>query len=251
MDATAADWITAAFTVVLAVFTAALVVVTARYVTQTRNLVTETQKSREESEKGREQSREESRLTREEMRASREESRLARELSVLPKLAIDLRLHGPNFARVQVVNVGPGPALGVDIHIAFEPRAKSQRERNERPWQANIVVSGDGPEFDPPDGDLMGAFAAAYEQVRLTGSMRSVSGEPYDVDEVLDDLAGRWERLQASEQVLEREPIERLTRDLGKPLNKGVKELHRARQALERLAPAPERQPGARPRWTR
>jgi hypothetical protein len=216
VEATAADWITAAFTVVLAGFTAALVVVTARYVTQTRNLVSETQKSREES-------------------------RLARELSVRPKLAIDLRFHGPNFAQVQVVNVGPGPALGVDIHIAFEPTAESQRERQERPWQANIVVSEDGPEFDPPDGDPMDAFAAAYEQVRLTGSMRSVSGETYDIDEVLDDLTGRWERLQASEQVLEREPIERLTRELGKPLDKGVKELHRARQALERLAPAPER----------
>lgn len=77
----------------------------------------------------------------------------------------------------------------------------------------------------------------------MIGSMQSATGKRYDVNEVLDDLAGRWERLQASEQVLDREPVERLTRKLGrleKPLDKGADELRKARRAMERLAPAPE-----------
>ena len=171
------------------------------------------------------------------------EMRRSRELSILPKLAVDLRLQGPTFARVQLLNVGPGPALAVDLRIAFEPSAGGRREREERPWQANVVVPGDGPAFDPPDAAVMDAFAVDYAQVRVIGSMQSATGKRYDVNEVLDDLAGRWERLQASEQVLDREPVERLTRKLGrleKPLDKGADELRKARRAMERLAPAPE-----------
>jgi len=172
------------------------------------------------------------------------EMRRSRELSVLPKLAVDLRLQGPTFAQVQVLNVGPGPALAVDLRIAFEPSVDGGEEREERPWEANVVVPGDGPVFDPPDAAVMDAFTAGYKQVRVTGSMQSATGEHYDVEEVLDDLAGRWERLQASEQVLDREPNERITRQLERlerPLDKGVDELRKARQAMERLAPAPER----------
>jgi len=55
------------------------------------------------------------------------EMRRSRELSVLPKLAVDLRLQGPTFAQVQVLNVGPGPALAVDLRIAFEPPVVSPR----------------------------------------------------------------------------------------------------------------------------
>lgn len=58
-----------------------------------------------------------------------------------------------------MLNVGPGPALAVDLRIAFEPSAGGRREREERPWQANVVVPGDGPAFDPPDAAVMDAFA--------------------------------------------------------------------------------------------
>ena len=79
MEATAADWITAAFTVVLAIVTGVLAVATGLYVSQTKRLVKETRKSRRE------------------MRASRKEACRAREQSVLPKLALTFEYRGPTI----------------------------------------------------------------------------------------------------------------------------------------------------------
>lgn len=44
-----------------------------------------------------------------------------RALAILPKLAVEFLHIGPNVMNVAVKNVGPGPALTVDIELTFDP----------------------------------------------------------------------------------------------------------------------------------
>ncbi len=49
------------------------------------------------------------------------EMRRSREATVRPKLAVDVHLLTPMYAMARVTNVGQGPALDVDVELAFEP----------------------------------------------------------------------------------------------------------------------------------
>jgi hypothetical protein len=45
-----------------------------------------------------------------------------RELSILPKLALEFLRLGPTAMDVLVKNVGPGPALDIEVRLILEPR---------------------------------------------------------------------------------------------------------------------------------
>lgn len=234
MEATLADWITAVFTIVLAVFTAALVRVTTRYVAHTERLVTETQKSREEAEKGREQSTEESRLTREEMRASREESRLTRHLSVLPKLAINLETITGMFVGLKLTNVGQGPALEVELVIAFEPEDGGLAPRDERVWRTKVLARDEWVRFVPPRGEQgdpleVPALGYAYSEITVKGRMRDALGQEHEIDEYLHDLAGLHKLTTGAMVLVEEDPGPRELRRLRKSFDKAAKELLKGR----------------------
>ncbi len=76
------------------------------------------------------------------------EMREARRLSVLPKLAISIFMHGPTFGMPRLVNVGQGPALDVDINLVFSRRDGSGVE--ERTWKAGVMPPGETHDFMPP-----------------------------------------------------------------------------------------------------
>jgi hypothetical protein len=225
-----ADWITAAFTGVLAAFTASLVVVTARYVTQTRNLVSETQKSREEAKRGREQSAEESRLTREEMQANRTETRRARELSVLPNLAINMQTITGTFVGLKLTNVGQGPALEVDLTIAFEPIEGGSLPRDVRPWRAKVLARDEWLRFVPPR-DKQGeplqvpALGQAYEAVTVKGRMLDALGQEHEVDERVGDLTGLHELTVGAAVLVEKDRVREELRELRKSIDNAAKKL--------------------------
>ncbi len=239
MGPTVADWITAAFTAVLAVVTLVLAIATARYVTQTRCLVDETKKSREEAERGSKQSAEDNRLTREEMAASREETHEARLQSVRPRLALSLLYRGPTMAFVQVKNVGQGPALEVDIELAFEPAEGGTLPREVRRWRFPLVAPGEDHWFAPSYGEGGGlldvhGLAAAFDRLTLTGTIRDTLGDGHRVDERIEDLPGYRDLNRRAAHIWQQEePARTLTEKVGDPITKELRELA---QTIDRSA---------------
>lgn len=230
-----ADWITAAFTGVLVVVTAALVVATTRYVTQTRNLVTETQKSREEAKRSREQSAEENRLTREEMQASRTEARRARELSVFPKLAINMQTIAGMVVGLKLTNVGQGPALEVELTIAFEPIEGGSLPPEVRPWRAKVLARDEWLRFMPPrdqQGDPLRvpALGQAYKAVTVKGRMHDALGQEHEVDERVGDLAGLHELTVGAAVLVENDRVRDELRELRKSFDKAARKLLQTRR---------------------
>ncbi len=75
----------------------------------------------------------------------------ARRLTILPKVAVDLRIPYPTFGIVVVKNVGHGPALDVNLSLGFSPTdAKGNPE--ERRWRTNLLAAGEEHRFYPPAG---------------------------------------------------------------------------------------------------
>jgi hypothetical protein len=124
-----------------------------------------------------------------------------RELMVLPKLALEFLRLGPTATDVLVRNVGPGPALDVDVRLIFEPRPEGNVGREERRWRRNLLAPGEQKDFLPP-GDLndnLNRLPKEYQEVRLVGSMRDATGKTYVVDEVFSDLAA-WREMLGRER---------------------------------------------------
>jgi hypothetical protein len=125
----------------------------------------------------------------------------ARELTVLPKLALEFLRLGPAAMDVLVSNVGPGPALDVDVRLVFEPRPGGNAGREEHRWRRNLLAPGEQKDFLPP-GDLndnLNRLPREYQEVQLVGSMKDVLGKAYVVDEVFADLAA-WREMLGRER---------------------------------------------------
>ncbi len=222
MGPAVADWITAAFTVVLALVTAVLAIATARYVTQTRCLVDETKKSREEA------------------RASRLQS-------VRPRLALSLLYRGPTMAFAQVKNVGQGPALDVDIELAFEPVEGGSLSCEVRRWRFPLIAPGEDHWFAPSHGEGGGVLdvhglAAAFDRLTLTGTTRDMLGEVHQVDERIEDLPGYRDLNRRALHIWQQEePARTLTEKVGDPITKELRELAQTiDRSTERLVPPSE-----------
>ena len=206
MEATAAEWITAGFTVVLAAFTAALVVVTGRYVEQTRLLVGET-------------------------RASREEMRADRLQRVRPHFAMEFERLGGTAATLSVSNLGEGAALDSELTISFIPLEAG--DPDVRRWQPPVVASGHRQRFFPPaEGLDMEVLASGYGSVRLRGVTHDVLGERHDVLAEIPDIPGWWRRTKEARRHHMPDPLERATKELSAPLKTLNEELARLRVTL-------------------
>ena len=210
----------------LTVFTLALVVVTIYYALQTKRMV-------------------------EEMRATRAESRLARELSVLPKLAIDLDTITGMFVGLKLTNVGQGPALEVELIVAFEPAEGSSLPRDERPWRANVLARNEWLRFVPPRSEQgkpleVPALGRAYKEATVKGRMHDALGRQHEVEERVSDLAGLHELTTQAMVLLEKDRVAEELRQLRKSADGARRELRRARRGPHQ----PER-PAWRSRLTR
>jgi hypothetical protein len=165
-----------------------------------------------------------------------QEMAAARRVAVMPKLALEWTMVSPVLGFPTVKNVGPGPALDVDISVHFEPLSE-QNDEDVRRWTASVIVPGEEKQFLPTGGEGGGmmdteALARTYSRIRLRGSYRDALGEAQIADDVLADIAewrqiskeahGRWE---------EPDPAKRLSRDLADRL--GKKTLVPALEAIE------------------
>jgi hypothetical protein len=196
---------------VLTVFTLALVVATVYYALQTKRMV-------------------------EEMGATREESRLARELSVLPKLAIDLDTIAGMFVGLKLANVGQGPALEVELIVAFEPVEGASIPRDERPWRAKVLAQDEWLRFVPPRGEQgepleVPGLGQAYKEVTVKGRMYDALGRQHEVDERVSDLAGLHELTTQAMVLLEKDRVAEELRKLRKSADGARRELRRTRRS--------------------
>ncbi len=185
--------------------------------------------------RSREQAEEDNRLMREEMAAGREEAREARLQSVRPRLALSLLYRGPAMAFPQVKNVGQGPALDVDIELAFEPVEGGSLPPETRRWRTNLIDPGEDHWFSPAQGgggalDIHG-LAAAFARLTLTGTMRDTLGEIHEVDERFEDLPGYRDLARRARHIWQQEEPARAARALkekvGEPITKELRELSR------------------------
>jgi len=162
-----------------------------------------------------------------------------RALAILPKLAVEFLHIGPNVMNVAVKNVGPGPALTVDIELTFDP-ADATAAPNTRRYRQNIILSGEQLVFSPP-GDLSGnldTLPQTYRSIRLSGSMTDASGKTHRVNETYDNLS-EWRSLlhDANRSWRPPEPEKRLAQALSDKLAAPLlTELRGISRAVARLA---------------
>lgn len=165
------------------------------------------------------------------------EMREARNAGILPKLGLEFHRLGPTAMTVAIRNVGPGAALDVDIRARFEP-VESTREAPEFRWRRNILGPGEQYDFLPP-GDLsdnLNTLTAAYQAVRLEGSMRDAAGTTHVVDEAFDDLP-EWRSVlhQARQRFTDPAPERRLAEALHNRFKQPLGQIDRDLQALTRV----------------
>lgn len=165
-----------------------------------------------------------------------QEMAAARRVAVLPKLALEWTMVSPVLGFPTVKNVGPGPALDVDISVHFDPLS-DQKGEDVRRWTASVIVPGEDKQFLPTGGEGGGmmdtdALARTYSRIRLTGGYRDALGEAQIADDLLPDIA-EWRRIskEAHGRWEEPDPAKRLSRDLAERL--GKKTLLPALKAIE------------------
>ena len=122
-----------------------------------------------------------------------------REITVLPKLAIDWTMTSSTIALPTVRNVGPGPALSVDITLHYVPLAGKEDKLKTRRWTANLMMPGESKQFLPLESDFSGSMgteelAATYESVRLSGQYLDVLGKHHSAEDALENIA-EWQRV--------------------------------------------------------
>lgn len=112
-------------------------------------------------------------------RAMVSEMRRSRELSVLPKLSISIFMLGPTYGVARLVNAGMGPALDVDLTIAFHRRDGGTPV--ERRWRQSLMSPGEGHEFIEPDefGEVTSTevLAQLCSEITVEGTIRSSLSE--------------------------------------------------------------------------
>jgi hypothetical protein len=166
-----------------------------------------------------------------------------RALSILPKLAVEFEHIGPAVMDVAIKNVGPGPALAVDVELIFDP-ADQKAQLTIRRYRQNVLAPGEQQAFAPPgalDGNL-DTLPRTYRAIRLTGSMKDASGQGHVVNETYDNLA-EWRDLlhNANRLWSPPEPERRLADALSKkfepPLRNLTAQVQGVASAVHRLVP--------------
>ncbi|MBI2690567.1 MAG: hypothetical protein HYX29_01285 [Solirubrobacterales bacterium] len=123
------------------------------------------------------------------------EMRKTREAAILPKLALDFYRLAPVVVTTHVKNVGPGPAVDVDVQLTYVPLDGTIEPSNRR-LRFAMLASGEGYDFMPPgelDGN-MNSIPATYSAIELTGTLKDAAGRKHNVSERLDDLP-EWRAL--------------------------------------------------------
>lgn len=123
----------------------------------------------------------------------------ARKIAVLPKLALEWTMTSSTIALPTLHNVGPGPALDVEVAIHYKPLPGQEQKLKVRRWKANLMAPGESKQFLPLEDDFSGSMttdemASTYSEIDLTGECRDVLGNTYPVEDRLEDIA-EWKRV--------------------------------------------------------
>ncbi|HYP24650.1 MAG TPA: hypothetical protein VEV43_13855 [Actinomycetota bacterium] len=155
-----------------------------------------------------------------------QEMRAARVAAIQPRLVPTVEHLPAGHANLRVINVGPGAALDVDIHLKLDPGGPDIH------YTTSVIPAGEFHDFMiPSDGGAdsvitqLDVITATWELFRLTGTCRDVSGAPQSVDERLP-LREYWARRKAALHVWHDEPLPEIAKrlkNIEKLLKKSVK----------------------------
>jgi hypothetical protein len=129
------------------------------------------------------------------------EMKRSREAQMLPKLALELQPKYGAIATLDITDVGPGPAIDLDLELSFEPAPGSDAPPQVKKWRAPALVHGQRQNFMPTapialeEGAekkmrpvVLAQLGQAYESVTLRGTMKDALGNRHDVHEGIDNL---------------------------------------------------------------
>lgn len=144
-----------------------------------------------------------------------DEMREARIAQILPRLRPTVHSLGAGLGRLRVVNVGPGPAIDVDLEIRMEP-GNDWVVR----WTAPVIGPGEHHDFWPRDaGQSTGAIlrldalTERYQDFRIIGSMQDVVGRHHVIDERFE-IREWWSLIVLSGRNLDRDWTEQSAKHL-------------------------------------
>jgi hypothetical protein len=196
----------AASDVTISVLTAVLVAITGYYAWQTRQTV--------------------------------EELRRTRAVAVLPRLVLRMCDVGPTTSFIEVMNVGPGPAIDVNVDVSFVSRSEGVQP-SQRRLQSSVLVSGESHQVIPKSDQGQGipdtaTLAARFQRIEMTGTLTDALGVRHTVAEQLPDLE-EWRKFRAQAHVRWIDPNaeRRLAVEIGKELDRVAKRLGDAMQAAK------------------
>lgn len=123
----------------------------------------------------------------------------AREAAVVPKLVLEWTMTSSTVALPTLHNVGPGPALRVNVMLHYAPLPGKQERAKTRPWKANMMVPGESKQFLPIESDFTGSMqteemANTYREILLTGRCEDILGNLHEISDGLEDIA-EWRRV--------------------------------------------------------
>lgn len=147
------------------------------------------------------------------------EMRKARGVQVAPKLMPTLRLLGAGSCLPRIVNVGPGPAMRVDVTLTLEPDGPS------RQWVTAVIASGETHDFYQGE-DLKRAddLVTKHPRLKLVGRCEDALGATLDINEVIN-IREIWELAKSSQHLQPSEdPIAKRLKEINKSLGTISKE---------------------------
>jgi hypothetical protein len=162
------------------------------------------------------------------------ELRRSREALIRPKLAVDVHLLTPMFAMARVTNVGQGPALDVDVELAFEPAPDSGAKRVVKGWRANVIAPGEHHDFQPPEDVDLEPLVRSWNRITLNGRMEDASGAKHKVDEETTDLLELWKRIKELGILWTEDPA-RVTARETKEIRKKISDLAKKAREVRRV----------------
>lgn len=152
------------------------------------------------------------------------EMRRTRLLSILPRLALDVKILGAGLGLITVRNVGEGPALDVQAKLTFEGHGDG------REVAFHSVSEDQTHSFMPPrnaGNELMrmDELTAVSDRVTLRGKMHDALGNEHPINESIA-LAETWEITKLSHRRLDPD-YEKETVDELKAIKEAMRNLHR------------------------
>jgi hypothetical protein len=150
------------------------------------------------------------------------ELRRTRLLTILPRVALDVKHLGAGIGFITVGNIGKGPAIDVRGTLAFEGL------RDSREVSFHILSEGETHSFLTPrntSNELMrmDELTADVKRILLVGTMRDALGNEHPIEESIA-IAEAWELLKLSHRRLEPDHLQ-----------KAVDEFVKIRDALKRI----------------